>query len=196
MIPALTLTRKYLSPLHKLSQTDLSLNLRLYAVALVCKISHLLLRMPSLHPARVGYLGNLPHPSSLFYPLLRFHYQFSMLPIVVPVLACRASAFQEFINELALAQTFCLIQPGLPRFLAVFPVGPVRGLLASLLKVTLMMMWRPKVHFPDQDMQSLISHVPFVGYPALLWVLSCPCLLSQLPLLRPCFLRKGCTLYA
>ena len=52
---------KYPSLLHELCQSDLISNLQLHTVALVCKISHLLLPIPSLHPARLGDIGNLPH---------------------------------------------------------------------------------------------------------------------------------------
>ena len=150
MSPMLTL--QYLSPLHKPRQSNLSSNLHLHAVALVYKTSLLLLPIPSLHPARGAVLGSLPRPSSRLHPLFRIHGQLSILHIVVPGLACRdvitlsssiratltlmASVFQEVIDELALARTFCLIQPDLPRQ----QLGPlrsacfVRWLLVSLLK--------------------------------------------------------------
>ena len=155
MSPMMTL--QYPCLLHKPRQSDLSSNLHLHASALVYKMSLLLLPIPSLHPARGAVLGSLPRPSSRLHPLFRIHCQLSILLIVVPGLACQdvitlsssiratlrlmAPVFQEVINGLALARTFCLIQPDLPRQTSCLiqlgplrPAGVVRWLLVSLLK--------------------------------------------------------------
>ena len=147
-------------------------------------------------------------PVISLYPLFRIHYQPSILLIAVPELACRsriafsslikatlrliAPTFQESINVLAPAQAFYPIQPGLLRFFSRISGWSRQRAPRISVETDSYDDEAPELSFSKP--RHAVSHIT----PTTRWIPSSaliPCLLSQQPLLSPCFPQKGGTLY-